>query len=156
MFQRKLTIVEETKCLRPAAEGAQHAHGGKMTSRLSLLVFAISLTAGAIRAADQAVVGAGNALAEKIAAGSQLVQSAKQALVDNARGIQDLNIRTTTLDAIANPSTCVTHRIGITDAKKDAIVQSLLSAGLINPADAVGITGGMKVRVFPPILDENT
>jgi hypothetical protein len=109
-----------------------------------------------MRAADQTVVGAGNAAAEDIAAASALVQSAKQTLINNARGIQDRNIRAATLDAINNPSTCVTHRIGVNDAEKDAIVLNLVNAGLINPADAAGIAGGMKAGVFPPILDEGT
>jgi hypothetical protein len=107
-------------------------------------------------AADQTVTGAGNALAEKIAAASQLVQSAKQALVNNARHIQSEGIRTTTLDAIANHSTCIAHRVGVDDAKKNAILHSLLNAGLVNPADAAGITGGVKAGVFPPVLDEGT
>src|SRR5262245_15994962 len=103
-----------------------------MTQQISLLLVA----AAAAYAADQTVAGAGNALAEKIAAGSQLVQSAKQALLNNARQIQSGSIRSTTLDAVANPTTCVAHRVGVSDAKKDAILQSLLTAGLINPADA--------------------
>src|SRR5215475_8571481 len=117
------------------------------------LLFLAAFTA---YAADQTVTGAGNALAEKIAASSQLVQSAKQTLVENARHIQNVNIRATTLDAITNRTTCITHRIGVDDAKKNAILQSLQNAGLINPADAAGIVGGMKAGVFPPVLDEGT
>jgi hypothetical protein len=112
--------------------------------------------ATAVYAADQTLPGAGNALAEKIAASSQLVQSAKQTLLDNARQIRNSSIRTTTLDAIANRSTCIAHRVGVNEAKKDAIVQSLISAGLVNPADAAGITGGVKAGVFPPVADEST
>jgi hypothetical protein len=114
------------------------------------------LAAGASRAADQTVVGAGNALAEIIAANSPLVQSAKQTLLDNAAGIQDKNLRGTILDAISNPSTCVTHRIGVDDNKKNAIVTTLINEGLVNPADAAGIIGGVKAGVFPPILEEGT
>jgi hypothetical protein len=127
-----------------------------MIPKLSLLLPCVLLTGGSIRAADQTVVGAGNALAERIAAGSQLVQSGKQTLIDNARGIHDPNIRATTLDAITNPATCVTHRIGVDDARKNAILQNLENAGLINPTDAAGIAGGMKAGVFPPILEEGT
>jgi hypothetical protein len=50
-----------------------------MFKRLALFL-PFLVTAGSIRAADQTVVGAGNALAEQIASGSLLVQSAKQAL----------------------------------------------------------------------------
>lgn len=125
-----------------------------MKSRHCLLVLCNLLTSTLVYAADQTVVGAGNALAEQIAAGPQLVQSAKQTLLNNARGIQDLNLRTITLDAISNTGTCVAHRIGVDDAKKNAIVQSLINAGLVNPVDAATITGGVKAGVFPPILDE--
>jgi hypothetical protein len=85
--------------------------GGKMNSKLTLLGTCILLTAGSIHAADQTQVGAGNSVAEKIAAGSQLVQSAKLRLIINAQGIQNSRLRSMTLDAIANPSTCVTHRV---------------------------------------------
>ncbi len=124
---------------------------------LSLRSFGCILFAvGSLAAADQTVVGAGNAIAEKIAAGSQLVQSAKEQLLDNAKQINDKNLQAITLDAINNPATCVTHRIGVDDNKKNALVQSLINAGLVNPADAASITGGVKAGVFPPILDEGT
>src|SRR5215471_12624369 len=74
-----------------------------MISRQSQ-VWYVPLMAGSISAAVHTVIGAGIALAEQIAAASGLVQSAKQALINNARGIQDLTLRNTTLDAIANPS----------------------------------------------------
>jgi hypothetical protein len=127
-----------------------------MNSRLSLLIAIAVSTVSSISAADQTILGAGNALAEQIAGRSALVQSAKQTLNQNARGIHDSNIRSTTLDMIANPATCVMHRIGVNDAKKDVIIQSLLNANLINPSDAAGIVGGVKAGVFPPILNENT
>ena len=122
---------------------------------LPLLTAAVFMTT-AIQAADQTVPGAGNALAEQTAAKSALVQSAKQALLQRARAIQSPDVRNITLDAIGNPATCIAHRIGVDDTKKNAIVQSLVNAGLINPADAAGITGGMKAGVFPPVRNEGT
>jgi hypothetical protein len=124
-------------------------------TRRSLLSIVL-LTAGLARAADQTIVGAGNAPAETIAANSPPAQSAKQRLLDNARGIQDTNIRNTILDAISNASICIAHRIGVDDAKKNTIVMTLINAGLVNPADAATITGGVKAGVFPPILNEGT
>ena len=124
----------------------------KTLSLVSIAAFAAGWAAGA----DQTVVGLGNALAEQISAKSMLVQTAKQVLVSNAQAIENPTLRSITLDAITNTATCVTHRIGIDDAKKNQIVQALLNAGLINPADATGITGGMKAGVFPPILKEGT
>lgn len=107
-------------------------------------------------AADQTQVGAGNARATQIGEASPLVRSAKRLLIENAHKIEDRTLRTATLDAIDNPHTCVVHRVGVTDAVKNAIVQQLEQAGLINPADAASITGGVKAGVFPPILDEGT
>jgi hypothetical protein len=47
------------------------------------------LTATTLVAADQTQVGAGNAVAEQIAGKSALVQSAKEQLLDNAKGIKE-------------------------------------------------------------------
>ncbi len=107
-------------------------------------------------AADQTQVGLGNARATQIGSASPLVRSAKQLLIENARKIDDPTLRATTLDALANPHTCIVHRIGATDAVKNAVIAQLEQAGLVNPADAASITGGVKAGVFPPILDEGT
>jgi hypothetical protein len=128
----------------------------KVISRLPLLFFCAATTTSLISGADQTVPGAGNALAEQIAANSQFVQSAKQTLLSNAQGIQDVNLRNITLDAINNPATCITHRIGVDSTTKNTIVNDLVNAGLINPADASSIQGGMVAGVFPPILNEGT
>jgi hypothetical protein len=114
------------------------------------------LTATTLVAADQTQIGAGNPVAEQIARKSALVQSAKEQLLDNAKGIKDSNLRNVTLDGIGNPSTCIAHRAGIDDAKKNTIIQNLLTAGLINPADAAAINGGVKAGVFPPVLNDGS
>jgi len=107
-------------------------------------------------AADQTQIGAGNARAEQIGGGSPLVRSAKRLLLQNASKIEEHRLREATLDAINNPHTCIAHRIGVTDAVKDALLQQLEQAGLVNPADAAAITGGVKAGIFPPIRDEST
>jgi hypothetical protein len=56
------------------------------------------------------------------------VQTAKQLLVSNAQTIQNLALRSTTLDAVTNIATCVTHRIGVDGTKKNQIVQALLNS----------------------------
>jgi hypothetical protein len=114
------------------------------------------MASGAALAADQTQVGAGNAIAEATGAASPLVQSAKHLLIENANRIEDRFVRETTLDAFNNPRTCIAHRIGVTDVVKNEIVQQLERAGLINPADAAAIIGGVKAGVFPPALDENS
>jgi hypothetical protein len=60
------------------------------------------------------------------------------------------------MDAIANPDTCIQHRAGLTDADKARILQSLISAGLINVNDGAAIPGGAKAGVFPPVLDDGS
>jgi hypothetical protein len=127
-----------------------------MSSKLLTLVGCTLLITASLQAADQTQVGAGNALAEQIAAGSSFVRSAKERLLENGAQIKDQNLRLTTLDAINNPNTCVTHRVGITDAVKNTILQNLETAALVNPADASAISGGVKAGVFPPILNEGT
>ena len=63
-------------------------------------------------------------------------------------------MRSETLDALENPKTCVTHRANLTDAQKDAIVQTLLNQGLLDLTDAASIQGGAKAGVFPPVLSD--
>src|SRR6516225_3392463 len=72
----------------------------------------------------------GNANAAALARRSPMVQSAFDFLLDQASRIKDAKLRKETLDAIGNPHTCVTHRAKLTDAQKDAIVQTLITQGL--------------------------
>src|SRR5215472_12058535 len=103
-----------------------------------LLPAAVLLTVAAF-AADQTVPGAGNANAAALARRSPIVQSAYDFLLDQASRIKDAKLRNETLDAIGNPHTCVHHRAKLTDPEKNAIVQTLINQGLLNPADAGGI-----------------
>ena len=113
----------------------------------------MSLTAVA---ADQTQVGAGNTRAGQIGSISPLVQSAKRLLIDNAKQIEDRKLREATLDAVFNAKTCIAHRAHVTDAVKDQIISQLEQAGLINPADAANITGGVRAGVFPPVRDDGS
>jgi hypothetical protein len=107
-------------------------------------------------AADQTQLGVGNARAEQIGSGSPLVQSAKRFLIDNAKQIEDRKLREQTLDAVFNSKTCIVHRANVTDAIKDQIIAQLEQAGLVNPADAANITGGVKAGIFPPVLKDGS
>lgn len=120
------------------------------------LTASTSMLSAAAFGADQTQVGAGNARAEQIGDASPLVQSAKRLLIENAEKIEDRRVREITLDAFNNRNTCIAHRIGVSDASKDAIIQQLEQAGLLNPADGAAITGGVKAGVFPAIRNENT
>ncbi len=129
----------------------------KIANRLSVTCAVLGyLTSFAAIAADQTQIGAGNALAERTGAASPLVQSAKRLLIDNARRIEDAKLRDTTLDAFSNPGTCIAHRAGLTEAGKNTIIQELEQAGLLNPADAANIAGGVKAGVFPPVRDDGS
>jgi len=84
------------------------------------------------------------------------VQSAYNFLIEQARHLKNGHLRHQTLDALSNPRTCITHRAGVDAAKKDALLQQLTTAGLINPADGAAFPGGALAGVFPPVLDEGS
>src|SRR5262245_12848733 len=108
------------------------------------------------RADDQTKTGAGNSAAIALAKKSPLVLSAHDFLLEQASHIRDAKLRNETLDALGNEDTCIRHRASLSDAQKDAIVQTLLAQGLVNPSDAAGIQGGTKAGVFPAVVDDGT
>ncbi len=105
---------------------------------------------------DQTVPGAGNADAAALAKKSPMVKSAYAFLLSQAGRIKDDKLRKETVDALGNRNTCIQHRKNLTNAQKDAIVQTLTAQGLVNPANAASIIGGVKAGVFPPLLDDGT
>lgn len=129
-----------------------------MTIRTGFLTGAIALVADSVplSAADQTKTGAGNDRAIGVAADSPLVQSAVQFLSRQLNRIQDPALRTQTQDATANRNTCVTSRAGVNQDVKALLLQKLLDQGLVDPADAASITGGLGAGVFPPLRDEAT
>jgi hypothetical protein len=48
------------------------------------------------------------------------------------------------------------HRANLTPAQRQAIVDQLLAAGLLNPADEATFPGGLINGVFPPVLNDNS
>lgn len=104
----------------------------------------------------QSTPGAGNANAVALAQKSPVVQSAYAFLIKQAKSLRGDKLRRETLDAIANPRTCVQHRAGVDATKKTAILQQLKDAGLVNLADDATFPGGLLAGVFPPILDEGS
>jgi len=120
------------------------------------MILAVGTTFLATRAVghDQTKPGAGNTAAIALAKKSPIVQSAYQFLLSQAERIQDAKLRKETLDALTNP--CIRHRANLSEAQKDAIVATLISQGLVNPANASGITGGVKAGVFPPVLNDGS
>ncbi len=105
---------------------------------------------------NQTTPGAGNTDAINIAQNSPLVQSAQKFLVQQAKQIPTVSLRDATLDAISNRETCITHRSGVTDSQKQAILQQLEAAGLVNTADDSTFPGGLIAGVFPPVLEDGS
>jgi hypothetical protein len=123
--------------------------------KTSIVIVCTSLLWAAPAAAgDQTHPGAGNAAAVTLAAHSPLVQSAQRTLEAQAAEIRDRVLRSATLDAIGNRDTCVAHRAHVSEADKDALVQALVDAKLLNLSDGAGIGGGARAGVFPPLLDD--
>jgi len=116
----------------------------------------VLMTLVAAVAQDQTVPGVGNQDAVKLSSKSPLVQSAFEFLISQAARIDDAELRKQTLDAITNPGTCVQHRAGLTDADKNQILQSLITAGLVNANDGLTFPGGLKAGVFPPVLNDGS
>lgn len=127
----------------------------RQTLWLGLLSMTLGFVAQPVRA-DQTVPGAGNATAIALSEKSPMVQSAKVFLLGQINNIRDATIRASTLDAIGNPQTCVTHRAGLTASDKQTIVQQLIVAGLVNTADGSTFPGGLIAGVFPPLLNEGS
>jgi len=105
---------------------------------------------------DQTAPGAGNALAIETARRSARVREASAFLLEQAHQIRNRELRHATLDILTHSDVCARHRKGLTSADKEAIVAALIGAGLVNPADAASIIGGVKAGVFPPALGEGT
>src|SRR5713101_3869475 len=124
----------------------------KHTLSLGLLSVTLGLAVLPARAQDQTVPGPGNAAAIALSNKSPMVQSAREYLLKNIKRIDDASVRAITLDAIANPATCVTHRARLKDNQKDTILQELIAAGLVDVRDNSAFPGGLKAGVFPPLL----
>jgi hypothetical protein len=104
--------------------------------------------------ADQTQPGAGNHNAVALAEASPLVSSGRAYLEQTAHDIRDRSLRRQTLAAITDPQMCIEHRAGLGDGDKDAIVQQLVAAGLLN-ANA-SFPGGLRAGVFPPVLGDGS
>jgi hypothetical protein len=127
-----------------------------MTFRSCLLAAAaLFATVGAARADDQTQIGAGNAIATATASHSPLVMSAYGRLKQRLQvSITNPTILAGTLDGLFNEDTCVLHRANLTVAQKQAIVNQIVAAGLVNPADGASITGGIYAGIFPALIND--
>jgi hypothetical protein len=123
---------------------------------LGLLYVTFSFLSQPAQGADQTVPGAGNAAAVTLSSKSPMVQSAKEFLVGRINSMDNSAVRAITLDAIANPTTCVAHRANIHDADKAAILQALVNAGLVDTRDDKTFPGGLRTGLFPPLLNDGS
>ena len=115
-----------------------------------------TVAAGAAFADDQTQVGEGNATATATASHSQLVMSAYARLKERLQAsVTNTAILKQTMDGLFNPNTCVMHRANLTVAQKQAIVNQIIAAGLVNPPDAASITGGVYAGIFPALINDN-
>lgn len=122
----------------------------------ALLSACASGSAGAALADDQTVPGLGNPLAARIAGASPLVQSALLREKIALTTINDPYLRSQTKDALLNPQTCIRHRANLTESDRQGILTQLIGEGLVNPADASTISGGVEAGIFPPVLDDGS
>jgi hypothetical protein len=127
-----------------------------MTFRSCLLAAAALLaTACTAFADDQTQIGAGNADAAATASHSPLVMSAYAQLKARLQAsVTNPAILAQTMDGLFNPTTCVMHRANLTTAQKQAIVNQIIAAGLVNPADGNSITGGVYAGIFPALIND--
>jgi len=105
---------------------------------------------------DQTKTRAGNTAAFALAKRSPMVRSSYEFLLQQAERIKENKLRKETLDALGNDGTCVQHRASLSDAQKNALLQSLVTQGLLNLADGASIQGGAKAGVFPALVDDGT
>ena len=120
---------------------------------LSLFLIALFIPA-VIPALAQTGAGNGNAIA--LAQKSPAVQTAFNYLIGQAQELQDPNLRSQTLDAISNRSTCVLHRANVSAAQQQTILNQLLAAGLVDPNDNATFPGGLIAGVYPAIVNDGS
>lgn len=118
-------------------------------------LFCIVIVTG-LRAQNQNVPGAGNALAAETSGKSKIIQSAYRFLQEQARSIHDPGLRKQTLEAISNPQDCVRHRAHLSDADKDRILHTLIEAGLLDEHDDAAFPGGLKAGIFPAVIHDGS
>jgi len=123
---------------------------------MKIRVLAVCIVAALFCLPATAQTGAGNGNAVALAKKSPAVQAAYNYLITQAQQLQDDNLRTQTLDAITNPATCVKHRANVSPAQQQMILQQLLAAGLVDPADNATFPGGLIAGVFPAIVNDGS
>lgn len=120
------------------------------------ILAAALLLAHATHAADQTVIGVGNARAMKMAAQSPLVTSSMVFLKGQLGSIQSAELRSSLADLTQNPANCIRHRAHLGEQDKKNLLDALEKAGLIDASEASRIQGGLMAGVFPPVLQDGS
>ncbi len=107
-------------------------------------------------AADQTVVGSGNARAMKLAKSSPLVTSSMQLLKFNLVDIPSVPVRTDLAELMDQDMACIKSRANMTSDDKARLLVELDQAGLIDHSEAARIQGGLMAGIFPPVVEEGT
>jgi hypothetical protein len=128
----------------------------KTLQAASLAMAAFASTLAYSQSGNQTAPGAGNQTAQKIASASEMAQSAYRFIIAQSEQLSDPHLRAQTYDALANPQTCLAHRANLNAAQRQTIMNNLLAAGLLNPADDASFPGGLINGVFPPVLNDNS
>src|SRR5260370_14818937 len=123
-----------------------------MTRHLTHAAFALLIMTGTAAAQNAAGPGPGNALAVKQAESSALVSSARSFILQTLNGVEDVQAREGTRDAIDNARTCIAHRVGVTESNKAAIFGRLKAEGLVDLGDDDKFAGGLMLGSFPPLI----
>lgn len=126
------------------------------TTRLHALALPLALVLSGPALADQTATGPWNEAATKMAQSSALVRSSMDFIKAEIAKVTDPKLREQTQDAVFNPGTCVKFRAGLTAEKKQRIVDTLTSEGLLDPAEAGRIPGGLVAGIFPGLRDDTT
>lgn len=126
-------------------------------SRFRRVLLSLPLLVGSgVAWADQTGLGAWNAGATEVAGKSALVTSAMAYIREETGKIADPALRRATEDAVFNRGTCIKSRVGMDAGRKQAVVDRLVSEGLIDPAEAGRIPGGLVAGVFPGVVAEES
>jgi len=126
----------------------------RLSTRFAALPLTLAFCTPAL--ADQTGTGPWNNSATKMAQSSALVRSAMDFIKVETAKITDPKLREQTQDAVFNPDTCVKFRAGLTAEKKQRIVDTLTTEGLLDPAEAGRIPGGLLAGIFPGLRDDTT
>lgn len=152
-------LLNKCEQLRAAQRSNHEGLAMKLSHQISIALLAAATCAiGPItaQAADQTVVGPGNAEAIRLAKGSPLVQSAFELLRDRLDEVRSTDLKRNMAELMDDQRACIQHRARLTQADKAGLIAQLSTAGLIDLVSAASFPGGASAGVFPAILSDGS